>query len=559
MTLDLDLIKSWIDDCTRNHGKCASHSSVPWYPTRLLDITSGRLLTGVKLVITKDIPIKGPYITLSHRWAPHAHRFPMLRSSTISQFQEGINVRRLPRAFQDAIDLSRQLEVNYLWIDSLCIIQDEDDQSDWDRECFTMDKVYSHAFLNISATLSQSGTESLFQQCHSQAPSLPTRIDLSAHGNIKKQYIVNSNFWHDEISEGPLNNRGWVFQERFLACRVLHFGQRQIGWECQVSEAIGAFPGGLPHSLSVGSRSKPGNREALSKASQEAQSQAQIVQNGLLVSFVTDIRFTEWWNSVIKDYSRCKFTFTKDKLIALSGVAKYVAKSRPMDRYLAGMWQSCMVYGLAWFRIHDPGRIYSNTGSFDFHAPSWSWASFDGEVCFPTITPGNPALFAKVVHIAEDPMFPEGTVYANAAISPHAYASIKIETFLFPLHVDWSASSIDSIMIVDFGLCFSEKDDDFGTRIDVEGDEMLKGITSRYPLFLAPLYATTYFLQAMILLSAEGQSNAYYRLGGVEIPIRNEESDTIHLNQNALDLIQHMGRHSKGVARTSRYSAFEII
>lgn len=564
MTLDLDLIKSWIDNCTRNHRSCANHLSKPWYPTRLLRITPGRLLTGVKLVITKDILIKGPYITLSHRWAPHAHRFPMLRSSTVSQFQQGINVRRLPRVFQDAIELSRQLEVSYLWIDSLCIIQDEDDHSDWDRECLTMDKVYSHAFLNISATLSQSGTESLFHHCHSQALSLPPRIDISAHGNRKKQYILNSDFWHNEISDGPLNNRGWVFQERFLACRVLHFGQRQIGWECQVSEAIGAFPDGLPPSLTVGSRSKPGNHEALKKASQAALSQAQIVQNGLLMSPALDIRFTEWWNCLIEYYSRCIFTFTKDKLIALSGVAKYVAKSRPADRYMAGMWQSCMVYGLAWFRIHDPGRIYSNTGSFEFHAPSWSWASFDGEVCFPTITPGNPERFAKVVHIAEDPMLLEGAVYANASMSPHAYTSIKIESFLFPLHVDWSANSIDNVMLVDFGFCFSENDEFFGTKIDIERDEMLKSMESRYPLFLVPLYATPYFLQAMILVSAEGQGNVYHRLGGIEIPIRvegveNEEADKMHLNWNALHLIQHMERHNKGVARNSRYSAFEIL
>lgn len=488
----------------------------------------------------------------------------MLRSSTISQFQRGINVQRLPQVFQDAIDLTRQLGVDYLWIDSLCIIQDEDDHSDWDRECLTMDKVYSHAFLNISATLSQSGTESLFHPRHSQAPSLPPRIDINAHGNMK-QYVLDSNFWHNEISDGPLNSRGWVFQERFLACRVLHFGQRQIGWECQVSEAIEAFPDGLPPSLTVGSRSKPGNHEALREASQTILSQAQIVQNELLMSSpAADIRFAEWWNCLIEDYSRCKFTFTKDKLIALSGVAKCVAKSRPADRYLAGMWQSCMVYGLAWFRIHDPERVYSNTGSFEFPSPSWSWASFDGEVCFPPIGPGNPECFAKVVRIAEDPMLLEGAVYANANISPHAYSSIKIESFLFPLHVHWSEKSIDNVMLVDFGLCFSVNDELFGAGIDLEEDEMLKSMTCRDPLFLVPLYATIYFLQAMILVGAEGQGNVYRRLGMIEIPIqmqdaKNEEADQIRLNWNALHLKQHMKKHEKGVEKNSRYSAFEIL
>ena len=563
-TFDLGLIKSWIDNCTSNHEKCANHLSQPWYPTRLLRITSEGDPIGVNLVITKDTLIEGPYFTLSHRWALHAHRFPMLRSSTVSQFQQGINVRRLPRVFQDAINLTRQLGVNYLWIDSLCIMQDEDDHSDWDRECLIMDKVYSHAFLNISATLSQNGTESLFHQDHSQAPSLPPGIDYSTYGNSKKQYILNTNFWHDEISDGPLNNRGWVFQERFLACRILHFGQRQIGWECQVSEAIGAFPGGLPPSLSVGSRSKLNNHEALIRYSQPAPPQPHIVQEGPLVSSYTDIRFAEWWNSLIEGYSRCKFTFAKDKLIALSGVAKYVAKSRPSDRYLAGMWQSCMVYGLAWFRIHDPERIYFTTGSSELQAPSWSWASFDGEVCFPAITPGTPERFAKVIDVAEDSMLLEGAVYADASMSPHAYTSIKIESFLFPLHVEWSADSIEKVMLVDFGLSLSENDYFWDAEIDIEVEEMSKTMTSPCPLFLAPLYATAYCLQAMILAAAEGQNNVYRRLGGIEIPTGteeegNEKPDNIHLNSNALDLIQYMKSHNKGVGGNSRYVAFEIL
>lgn len=488
----------------------------------------------------------------------------MLRPSTVYQFQKGIDARRLPRAFQDAIELTRQLGVSYLWIDSLCIIQDEDDHSDWDRECLTMDKVYSHAFLNISATLSQTGSESLFNHYPSQELSLPPRIDLSADGKGKKHYILNSNFWHDEISNGPLNNRGWVFQERFLACRVLHFGQRQVGWECQVSEAMETFPDGLPPSLSVGSRSKPGNHETIRKASQVALFQAQIAQNGLPISSATDLQFTEWWHCLVEDYSRCKFTFIKDKLIALSGVAKYVAKNRPVDRYLAGMWQSCMVYGMAWFRIHDPERTYSNNSSFEFHAPSWSWASFDGEVCFPTIIPGNPKCFARVVHIAEDPMFPEGAVNANASMSPYAYISIKIESFLFPLHVDWAADSILEVMLVDFGICFSENDDFFGTKVDIEEDEILKNMMSQHPFFLVPLYATAYFLQAIILVREEGQSNVYHRLGGIEIPLRidegidNENSDNMHLNWNALYLIQYMEEQNKGVETKSGFSVFEI-
>jgi len=108
-----------------------------------------------------------------------------------------------------------------------------------------MEKVYSRAFLNVSATISRDGFESLFQE-RSWSSILPSEIKLDVNGSLLKYYVVDGDTWSDEIANAPLNQRGWVFQERFLARRVLHFGQRQLGWEYPELNALEIFPNGLP-------------------------------------------------------------------------------------------------------------------------------------------------------------------------------------------------------------------------------------------------------------------------------------------------------------------------
>ncbi|KAH9209824.1 heterokaryon incompatibility protein-domain-containing protein, partial [Leptodontidium sp. 2 PMI_412] len=207
-----------------------------WYPTRLLHITSGG--QQVRLVISQDHAPKGHYMTLSHRWG--ASQYTKLLTSTMAQLQKAIAVPDLPPAFQNAIKIAASLDTQYLWIDGLCIKQDPDDRTDWGIEALTMGKVYANAFLNISATLAVDGSETLF---HNQGyePFGPSEIVLRVEGKLKKFYLLDGDIWTDEISNAPLSSRGWVFQERFLARRVLHFGNRQLGWECRQSTTLEIF------------------------------------------------------------------------------------------------------------------------------------------------------------------------------------------------------------------------------------------------------------------------------------------------------------------------------
>jgi len=125
--INLDLVRTWYNQCIKHHEKCKEDFSALWYPTRLLYL--GSQSREVKLIISDDDPPSGPYMSLSHRWG--SQKYTKLESSTIIQLKTGIDVDSLLQVFQDAIEIARSLGINYLWIDALCIKQDPDDPSDW--------------------------------------------------------------------------------------------------------------------------------------------------------------------------------------------------------------------------------------------------------------------------------------------------------------------------------------------------------------------------------------------------------------------------------------------
>ena len=206
----------------------------------------GSQASDVRLIITSSNPPDGPYITLSHRWTKQ--KYKKLESSTIAQLQQTVNVIRLPQVFQDTIKIARHLGIHYLWTDSLCIKQDKDDLTDWLKESKMMHQIYGFAHLNISATWSVKAGDRLLGK-GSWASKLPSQIEIDFENFSRKYFVIDGDLWDDEVEYGPLNDRGWVYQERYLARRVAHFGQSQLGWECREWRALEMFLDGLHRSL----------------------------------------------------------------------------------------------------------------------------------------------------------------------------------------------------------------------------------------------------------------------------------------------------------------------
>jgi len=165
-------------------------------------------------------------MALSHRWgAPQQHKQFCTLTTNLGKFAEGIAFRDLPKTFQDAITVTRRLGIQYLWIDSLCIVQDDVD--DWDAESKLMEQVFSSAYCTLAASCA-SGTADGFLKGRSNRGCVTIK-----HPNGTPFYLCRSidNFRAD-VDEGELNKRGWVLQERALSRRTVYFTENQSYWEC---------------------------------------------------------------------------------------------------------------------------------------------------------------------------------------------------------------------------------------------------------------------------------------------------------------------------------------
>ena len=342
-----------------------------WMPTRLINCAPSNPQQECFLQLSTE-KSSAPYMTLSHCWGePDGPGPPKLTTANVNSMRNRIPVESLPRTFKDAIQIARNLNVSYLWIDSLCIIQDSMD--DWRRESRLMDKVYRYTACNIMAEAAVNCDGGLFfgrdpQRLgvftldEKQTPSLSHRSSLCV-----TQDFVNAK--SDKGNGSPLYSRGWVCQERWLAPCQISFHSNQVFWECTEIKACEAFP-------------------------------SWEVKADKVLS----------WPTMVETYANCTLTEEQDKLIAIQGLAN-IYKSLRDDDYLAGLWRKKLPAGLIWTTrngLQANGEVTYRPETY--RAPSWSWASIEGAIqIFPQESPKEErwvelcqALEAKTTPLGED-------------------------------------------------------------------------------------------------------------------------------------------------------------
>jgi len=149
-----------------------------------------------------------------------------LLKDNLEDMRNGIDLNDLSKTFLDALSVTRMLQQRYIWIDSLCIIQDDGD--DWTKESSYMNEIYLRSLCNVCATAASDGSEGLFVT--RQPRSMKSlKLDL---GNGYPLYLFDDNMWRQNlIDRAPLNTRAWVCQERILSPCNIHFAKDQIFWE----------------------------------------------------------------------------------------------------------------------------------------------------------------------------------------------------------------------------------------------------------------------------------------------------------------------------------------
>lgn len=223
------LFNEWLQVCTSTHDHTESVSistgNPENLPTRVVDV--GEVSTPL-LCLVKGVDMSSSfYFALSHRWGddPTHHTGRTLKANHSDRYSN-IDWNELQLNFQDAITVTRGLGVRYLWIDSLCIIQDDDD--DWTRESVRMEEVYSNAKCVLAASSANSSREGFLKRA---TPSRPF-ITLQSKSGDTSYLSKNIDNFQGDVDEAILNTRGWTLQERALARRTIHFTKNQVYFEC---------------------------------------------------------------------------------------------------------------------------------------------------------------------------------------------------------------------------------------------------------------------------------------------------------------------------------------
>jgi hypothetical protein len=416
----------WLDVCEERHSLCKVDglhidSAEFILPTRLLHIGNKKtFLVDSSLLPRTSQGFGPPYATLSYCWGPNSELVPKCTTANINELQENIDVDTLPKTFQDAAAIVKKLGVRYLWIDSLCIIQD--DPHDKEIEISRMHLNYSMAICCIVAAAAPDVQGGCFvERRNPDAKSFSMAMKDEDTDLTVTMYPHLSDFF-DAVSNGPLATRGWTFQERQLSKRVIYFTERYIAWECRDAVATEDFPEMSERRwYGSGAKMRNGPHRLLDCLPAgvdmtqpnwiaEMNTRAALIQLNptYLTRGIANRKHHHWmkkWGPIVEEFSSRSLSLETDRLPALGGLAAVISAllESPFDSsqhiYVAGLFLTDILRQLCWFpNVQDPRSRRSvdiwpppprdapactvKTISDKATLPSWSWISLDCPVCY---------------------------------------------------------------------------------------------------------------------------------------------------------------------------------
>ncbi|KAL0950126.1 hypothetical protein HGRIS_010122 [Hohenbuehelia grisea] len=338
-----------IEDCALNHRKygCYAPSESSVLPTRVVDCTNS---TYPRLVNTNGVT--GKYVALSYVWGQDQPHKTTTRNLT--SYLSRIDSSFLPQTIQDAIVFTQSLGIQYLWVDTLCIIQDS--ATDKAQQLGSMSEIYNNAHVTIIAASALNASEGFLQKRPlSQDRYLPVKSnDGDRVGKLR--------LWQPTYKASPesVDTRAWCFQERVLSPRAIVFASTTVEFHCNKG------PTGLGNSIL---------RESIAKDRLPGiLLQPHIARSTAVLPYTEDALRVAWFRSLNK-YTSLSLTDPSDKLVAFSAVARRFSRVLRAD-YVAGLWRPTLMKDLLW--SVDCTTVQPRPAVW--RAPSWSWAAVDGSI-----------------------------------------------------------------------------------------------------------------------------------------------------------------------------------
>jgi hypothetical protein len=340
-------------------------------------------------------PANAKYLALSYRRGDdsiHAHQ--KLTLDKKSEWEKHISKRGLPPTFQHAIQLTRQLGFNYLWIDAMCI--SHDDEEYLERETADVGKVYGNAYCMISACGSLDADGGLFRRRSAGFEEFPCYIRFSKTKALRikaREQTYDHSSFSVEVDNSPLSQEARAFEARLLSRRILHFGSRFLFFECNTHIASDALPKGQPflkversllHSLR---RSKPDEIAQIDRAAIQSPYNPVTGYRTFIRDLVRDrsaepslkdqVHLHYCWFFLVAIHSRAKQENISHLTAAMLGLAQWVVGSENELQYMHGMWRRHFIFDLLWFVGFGEERKQRPVPR---RSPTWSWQAADGGV-----------------------------------------------------------------------------------------------------------------------------------------------------------------------------------
>jgi hypothetical protein len=453
-------VEELLQTCTSQHPLCQEPLSGSrhrfTYPVRMLEIIKGTTCPTLRLVTMKDSHPR--YATLSHRWK--GGEVWKTKTENFPQNCLELPYSALSKTFRDAINFSIALDIRHLWIDSICIIQDDD--VDWQQQSAQMGMIFERSvctFAAIDAISDDENDKGLFldrdmlpvkisidssysvtyDTLLSDLPQENAKVDYRRHGTALDVEALSSEAWgaaraivkpeHTpfdmSIDRSAWNTRGWVFQERVLSTRMLYFTKEQVFWEC--AECIESEHHETGPELKkkdaidlelLGTENTTSSTRRLHRMLRRSK-QAHVKATQLPTDDRSPSRFFDTWEEfqklkawwlITERYSECQLTFTTDRWFAIQGLCEVMRQQFESEIH-AGIWDVGIGACLLWQARQAPLQPFA-----DFKAPSWSWLALNGPISYLYRDDSYMGCFQKVCPLVEKHTFHE--VSAINTINP---------------------------------------------------------------------------------------------------------------------------------------------
>jgi hypothetical protein len=360
--LAFDRATKWLSHCLSHDEKCSAHVST-YAPRRLLNLGLG-IKSHDPILFEPTEPV--PYVCLSYCWGTDVKDVLTTTTKTLKTHYHGIRLSSLPRTIYDAVIFCQGLKLQYLWVDSLCIVQD--DRESWLVDSAQMREIYSNALITLAIEEPASCKTGFMGK---QRFGSEWQQKFVAHISPEAGGPGNALFIRPSTSQSPdgaqrcsLDKRGWCLQESILSKRRLCFDGNETTWECAhrtICEC--GHTSWAPRSMDF------------VQLGHSLRSQLDNLRNNPF----------EHWSKIVEEYSKRSLTEAGDKLIAVSALAKLIhenfknSEGKPLT-YLAGLWKEAILYDITWSVVTPEDHSYKHKSIPQFRAPSWSWASLDAPV-----------------------------------------------------------------------------------------------------------------------------------------------------------------------------------